>query len=166
VLGEVGAPLALPKRLWHPPQAQGVRLGVERRPLGVLEDEASAIHWCRAGLERDRWGFEGRVGIGQEIESEGIGREIEQQKPSPGLIERGKQTREAGELTVVAWILGEAATATSRPRASPRGRISARTYAYPHISARPRDSCGPPRPRLLCAFTHPRLCWSICGLLC
>ena len=51
---------------------------------------------------------------------------------------------------VVPWILGEAATATL---AAPR--ISARACAAPRISARPRDLCGPARPRLLCAFMYP-----------
>jgi len=39
----VGVPVALPGCVWRPPQAQGVRLGVQRRPLDAMEDEAGAI---------------------------------------------------------------------------------------------------------------------------
>jgi len=70
----VGVPLALPGCVWRPPQEQGVRLGVQRRPLDAIEDEAAAILGMRGkssghgGQAGNRAGNRGRAGIGHDIE--------------------------------------------------------------------------------------------------
>ena len=76
-----------------------------------------------------------------------IGREIEWQKSSAGLIERGKERREGNRLQrrarensrSVGADLGEAATATSQPHASSRPRGT----AWPCASLLVRED--PPR---------------------
>ena len=54
--------------------AYGFRLGVQRRRLGALEDEAGTIYVSCAGNRAGQQEIEGRVGIGQKIEGwAGIG---------------------------------------------------------------------------------------------
>ena len=142
-----------------------------------MEDEAGAILvLCgkSSGRAGNRAGNKGRAEIG---------REIEWQKSSAGLIERGKEKREgnrgeAGELTERrsgSRRGGHSDLAASRIFPSARNGMALRISARPRgpaarsctssPSVRPRTSPPPARPRLLCASARRRICWSTapCG---
>ena len=137
MLGEVGVPLALTERLWRPPQAQGVHLGVERRPLGVLEDEAGAIHRCRAGT---RAGQAGIRGAGGKLRAGG-NRARNRAAKAESWLNQERETKKRGGRTHGGGL---------DPRRGGDGDPSGRAHLRASASL-----CGPARPRLLCAFTYP-----------
>jgi len=121
----VGVPVALPGCVWRPPQAQGVRLGVQRRPLDAMEDEAGAI----LKLPLLRRGGSRRGGDGDPVAS----------RISPS-------ARRKAALRISAGLRGPAWPCASPPPARPR-RLCASSRRRLCWSTAP---CGPASVHLLC----------------